>query len=294
MFPQLDISQQIIYHAMTGYLFCKSDIMTTVLPVTILAFTATPLCTDHPISHAIQSIFWLLLHLLQFNLSNQLYSINEDRENHPYRPLASGRITISMAFNLRWLSTLICLFVSLFYGKVVLEASFFSALFALLYNETTFHKHWFYRCSFNALGYGAFKLGTMLISSCDNSVLDSVALDALSIGMAMIWTTVYVQDFQDVEGDTMMERATLPIVFPTLSRAAVMPMLLLWSIFLWNFWNLAFYAGTSIVLLAIAVSARFWLARNIKADKISYLWYNLWLAICFMLPAYYRVRSSIR
>lgn len=130
-----------------------------------LAFTATPICLVNPVSHGVQAVFWLLLHLLQFNLSNQLYTVDEDRENHPYRPLASGRITFSTTFTLRWISTVACLILSFLYGRAVFAVSTLSSLFAFLYNETPLHKHWFFRATLNALGYGAFKMGTMLISS---------------------------------------------------------------------------------------------------------------------------------
>ncbi|KAF9465134.1 UbiA prenyltransferase family [Collybia nuda] len=281
-----------LFHVTTLFLFCKSDVATTLVPVSVLAFAATPICSKEPISHGCQAVFWLFMHLLQFNLSNQLYSVAEDRENHPYRPLASGRISFKTTFVLRWASTVTCLVLSALYGRHLLVTSFMSGLFAFLYNETPLHKHWFFRASFNSVGYGAFKLGTMLISNCDRTNLDPIASTALLISMGIIWTTVYVQDFQDVEGDSLVKRATFPLVYPTFSRVALVPGLLGWSFLVSCVWDLGAVEDAMLAIFSIWVALRFYIHRGPDVDKVSYAWYNLWLGCCFLLPGYYRVRSA--
>ncbi|KAJ6576410.1 UbiA prenyltransferase family [Mycena vulgaris] len=269
------MSSAIIFHGTTIYLFCKSDLSTTLVPVTALAFTATPICRVNTAFRALQATFWLSLHLLQFNLSNQLYSIEEDQKNHPYRPLASGRVSARSTFTLRWMSTVACLALSVLYSPLLLLTSLMSALFAFLYNETPLHKHWIFRGTLNSLGYGAFKMGTMLVASCDRSSLDSVAFNALLINMGIIWTTVYVQDFQDVEGDYSMNRKTLPLVYPRLSRVVLLPNLLGWSIFLSYFWSLQTSSSVALVLFTTWVACRFNASGGVSADKVSYAWYNV-------------------
>ncbi|KAJ6554996.1 UbiA prenyltransferase family-domain-containing protein [Mycena vulgaris] len=272
--PRL-LTSAIIFHGVNIYLFCKSDITTTLVPVSLLAFAATPICRENIAFRGLQAIFWLFLHLLQFNLSNQLYSVEEDRKNHAYRPLAAGRLSTSSAFILRWLSTVVCLVVSTLYSPLMLLTSVMSALFAFFYNETPLHKHWIFRATFNSLGYGAFKLGTMLVSNCDRSSLDTIAFNALLISMGIIWTTVYVQDFQDVEGDYLMSRGTLPLLYPRLSRLALLPNLLGWSIFLCYFWSLPPLSSVTLILFTMWIARRFITSSGISVDKVSYAWYGL-------------------
>ncbi|KIM78588.1 hypothetical protein PILCRDRAFT_11056 [Piloderma croceum F 1598] len=75
------------YHLKTLFLFTKSDVKTTVIPVSVFAAAATPLVSFDCLPHV---IFWVWLHLLQFDVSNQYLDPTEDALNKPDRPIPSG------------------------------------------------------------------------------------------------------------------------------------------------------------------------------------------------------------
>src|ERR1700734_2784258 len=119
------------YHLKTLFLFTKSDIKTTVIPVvgyiciflthpaadgypqSVFAAAAAPLASFDRLPHV---IFWVWLHLLQFDVSNQYLDPTEDTLNKPFRPIPSGRVTLRQAQILRWALVPICMALSTCYS----------------------------------------------------------------------------------------------------------------------------------------------------------------------------------
>ena len=125
---------------------------------------AAPLSPTHPASHAIQCVIWMWLHVLQFNLSNQLHDPEEDIRNKPWRPLPSSRITFANAFILKYMTTATCLLVSYYYSPCVFVSSASLSLLIRLYHEMHGDQHWLSKNLMNSVGYGCFATGGTLIS----------------------------------------------------------------------------------------------------------------------------------
>ena len=130
---------------------------------------AAPLSPINPLYHAIQAIFWIYLHLLEFNLANQVRDPEEDKRNKPWRPLPSGRISLENAIILKRVSTVACLLLSLHYSAQVFYASLLFAILIPMYHELHGDQHWFTKNLMNAVGYGCFSIGSTLIA-CEPNI----------------------------------------------------------------------------------------------------------------------------
>lgn len=128
----------------------------------IFAIVAAPLRSIHNVPHL---VFWLWLHLLGFNTSNQTASL-EDETNKPDRPLPAGRITLQAATVLRWTLVPMCWALSLIYSKEAMFSSMALSAFTLMYNELRGSgAHFATRYVLNGLGFAAFEAGTTLVAS---------------------------------------------------------------------------------------------------------------------------------
>jgi len=139
------------------------------------------------------------------------------------------------------------------------------------------------------VGYACFAIGSTLIASNDRSRLDFTGSLSIFIISAILATTIQAQDFQDVDGDKSVGRSTLPIAFPKLSRCTPLISLLLWSAYLTCIWEIGGIGTCGFTCLAVIVGLRYFLLRTTKDDELSYLMYNIWLAIAFSMPGYWRL-----
>ena len=112
---------------------------------------------DRDIFHILRQATWVYLHLLQFCISNQTLDSVEDIKNKPWRPIASGRITLYQAIRLRWVLLVICVLYSASCG--VLEAGILLSIATILHNELNLGSHWLSRNILVAVGYTSFSVG---------------------------------------------------------------------------------------------------------------------------------------
>ena len=173
--------------AHTAFLFTKSDIKTILIPIVCsksLAYNCSqsinPVgqtsfgliaakCTS--LHTGLLAVAWVWLYLLQFCVSNQSISPDEDALNKPWRPIPSGRITVSDSRWLRWMLLFACLILS-FHHNVIGPAVALT-LGIWINNELRLDNHWLTRGICNALGYASFNAGATamacvgeFVSSC--------------------------------------------------------------------------------------------------------------------------------
>lgn len=129
---------------------------------TMIAMVNGPL---HSTTNLSCAILWLWVHLLQFNVSNQIEGFEEDEKNKPDRPLPSGRISMQKALLLRWALVPTCFGYSALFSIAILHTSIAFVVLTVLYNELGAHKmNWIVRNIVNALGFGCFGLGASLVA----------------------------------------------------------------------------------------------------------------------------------
>lgn len=112
-------------------------------------------------------------------------------------------------------------------------------------------------------------------TGCDRSTIEPVALIAVVMSMVIFSTTLHCQDFKDEEGDRLIGRKTLPIVFPSLARTSVMVGLPLWSVCLTCLWKVDVICSAAFVAYASIVGIRFMMLQSAKADRKSCQLYSV-------------------
>jgi 4-hydroxybenzoate polyprenyltransferase len=103
---------------------------------------------------------WLFL--LQFNAANQMFTMEEDALNKPYRPIPAGLITIGKAKVLRWGLVPLCLGLSWIFEVIYLGLSLSVAF--ILYNECGLDRYWFTKNALNAIGLVSWNVGAASIA----------------------------------------------------------------------------------------------------------------------------------
>lgn len=112
-------------------------------------------------------------------------------------------------------------------------------------------------------------------TGCDRSTIEPVALIAVVMSMVIFSTTLHCQDFKDEEGDRLIGRKTLPIVFPSLARTSVMVGLPLWSVCLTCLWKVDVLCSVAFVAYASMVGMRFKMLQSANADRKSCQLYSV-------------------
>ncbi|KAI9059890.1 hypothetical protein FKP32DRAFT_1679428 [Trametes sanguinea] len=271
----------------TLFLFTKSDIKTTVIPVSFLAFASAPLQHASRIPHV---VFWVWLHVLQFDVSNQTLDPDEDAMNKRDRPLPAKRITFEKAILLRWLLVPTCWLLSSLYSRQTLYASIALVALTIIYDELGAHRqHWLIRNLVNALGFASFEVGATLVAGIDPRRLDSIALLSVIASTGIFATTIHTQDFKDTEGDRAIGRQTIPIVFGKFAKYTVIVPMTLWSIGLAHMWCLDTLPALAFLMLGLFVGQRYLVGHTVPEYQTAFYWYNVWLTCAHVLPAYYRV-----
>lgn len=183
---------RLFYHLWTLFLFTKSDIKTTVIPIvrpqsssltlntglTESRYLQTVLaCAGAPISelaHLPHIVFWIWFHVLQFDVSNQTLKPEEDEYNKRDRPLPAKRITWQNALVLRWVLVPCCWLLSACYSIETVYASMTLCFLTWIYDEAGFAAgHWLGRNVVNAMGFASFEVGATLIAGKKIGVLRS-------------------------------------------------------------------------------------------------------------------------
>ncbi|THH08949.1 hypothetical protein EW145_g2356 [Phellinidium pouzarii] len=251
----LSLPSHVMYHLWTAFLFTKSDIKTTVIPITSLAVASAPLSE---LSHLPHIVFWIWFHVLQFDVSNQTLKPEEDEYNKRDRPLPSKRITWRNARILRWILVPACCALSSCYSKETVYASIALCIFTYVYDEMEYAAgHWLGRNVVNAMGFMSFEVGACLIAGANRHALDNISVMSVLCSAGIFVTTIQAQDFKDTEGDRLVGRKTLPIVAPTVARPTLMLALAAWSIGLSALWGLSMGASLTFNVLALSVGIRF-------------------------------------
>ena len=109
------------------------------------------------------SLCWLWFHLLQFNIANQSYSVDEDNLNKPWRPVPSGRISVKHCHAWRWTMAVFCLGLSSLFSFNVFMTSAVFAVLVILHDDYRLSGHPFFKSLCNVGGYVSFELGATLI-----------------------------------------------------------------------------------------------------------------------------------
>jgi 4-hydroxybenzoate polyprenyltransferase len=222
-----------------------------------------------------------------FVLANQRLpdAVTEDALNKPWRPIPAGRITMARA------RRLLIVAVPLSYGAVCVLGGKEETL--LLYGLTWMYndlggsdEHYAVRNGIIAVAYGLYSAGAMRVASgFGEHDLHGHTYAWLAIIVAVIFTTMQVQDLKDQEGDRARGRSTAPIDFgDNAARWMVAVPVLAWSVLCPAYWALGALVYGVTAGLGLTVSLRVLLLRNFAADVLTWKLWALWLSALYSLP----------
>ncbi|KAL9708945.1 hypothetical protein Ac2012v2_007761 [Leucoagaricus gongylophorus] len=153
-----------------------------------------------------------------------------------------------------------------------------------LYDDLNFSGNWAAKNVCNMCGYLCFEAGAVIIMGSSQD-LNAIALKALRNSSLVILSTIHVQDFPDVEGDAALNRKTIPIVAPVMSRPLTSIVIACWSIYSAFTWSMGIGCSGVFFSVGLTVAARLYFLRTTSDDKMTYIVYNGWLVVLHLLPA---------
>lgn len=191
----------------------------------------------------------------------------------------------------------ICIVYSVLFGYEVTASSLLLATLIFVYNELKASTLWAPRNLLNGLAYALFEAGATVIASTGGpfqaqgvDALDNVTIAAVCISLAVNTTTIFAQDFQDVDGDTKAGRTTIPMLLnPTAARSLLCLLLTIWSAYLAHFWALGIPIAMTYVVFSAAIGGMFLLRRSTRDDEVSYYWYNVSI---LNFDGFFRIRDT--
>ncbi|KAF8998254.1 UbiA prenyltransferase family [Cyathus striatus] len=258
----------------TLYLFTKSDTPLVIVPMLTVAVV---LAGPGDIYTFFIAFLWLELHLLAFDIKNQLIGVDEDRICKPYRPFPSGRITLPQGNALYYSVVAICFLFSLFHGLLLVTSVYFLA--TVSYNEFELSANPIAKSPVGAIGYMCYCWGTTYILGHHVS-LSMTSVKAIVASGLIFSLTGHAQDFRDRSGDALLGRKTIPIVFSQFTAR--------WSLvfFMFGFtWGLIIIWGPPMIvsviffLLSAICSFQFLNDHSEVSDRKSFKWYEAWIYV---------------
>ncbi|KAI1803004.1 UbiA prenyltransferase family-domain-containing protein [Daldinia bambusicola] len=296
----MQIAQFAIYHSKTMFLFTRSDFKTVIIPQSIFAISTTislaRSTTKNSQEIAAQilnrspyMLGWLWLHLLVENIANQRLasSVQEDTVNKPWRPLPAGRITMTEAQAILRVLVPASVIVSLLIGGLLPSVTLMT--FIWLYNDLDGSDAgpW-QRNMINAGGLACFGWGAVNILLGDPQQVGDEQERLcrwVALTSAIITTTVFAQDFPDIDGDKLRHRKTLPLLYTeTYSRALLAGFILFWSLVSPIFWNVGGAAWSGSVSIGSVMAFLTLFGKSKVIDETVWKLWCVWITTIYLLP----------
>ena len=284
MFPNSTSSQLLSYPLLVFsrelqlfWSFTKRDLIVSLISGSLFMFVALnaqaqPLAK---ISNFLLGVVYFALYIYQFNVSNQIYGIEEDKIDKPDRPIPSGLVSLEEAY-----ARYAILAASYLLLGTLLNVFWWSLLWVLVtyfHNAQGWDKQWATK-NVLAMGLGTFsQLGAAwcIIGPLTMTSYTWVLAVALWIGF-----TSSTQDFRDQEGDSLNGRRTLPIIVGDSNSRKIMiaiygvAMLAIVPLFAFlaaNTFSIITYAICAIIAVwHIVIMVRLWKFRTPAADRKTY------------------------
>lgn len=288
--------QSIRYHLYTLWLLTRSDLKTIIYTQTAVgvfnglagaSITTNPR-TDflHIISRAPLVVLWNWLNLIVFNLANQRLpnSILEDSINKPWRALPSKRLSPENA-TLLLLRIIPCGLAILYCLGGYLE-SLWMVVLTWMYNDLGGADGSF--VVRNLINAGAFILharGSTIVAVGKDFELTPQAHTWIFMIGAIIFSTLQTQDLEDIEGDALRGRRTMPLVLgERVARVSVAVPVAFWSIFCPMFWSLPLWGYVPSTVVGTGIAFRVLNLRNVAADRKTWQLWCVWIICIYLIP----------
>ncbi|KAH8915528.1 hypothetical protein BT69DRAFT_1271553 [Atractiella rhizophila] len=264
--------------AKTVYYLTRSDFKTVMLP--ILVFSQSVVAW-HSTTRFLATALWLYMVLIEFCLSNQSSGDSpvEDAHNKPYRPIPSGLMSVETARRLRYIIPFVNAVLSHYLGgRLAVLASVTLTVIDTLHNDIGLARQWWGKSLLAASCYPMGELGTIAVARAGSTV-NLHQLIAVAVSAIVNITTIHAQDTPDVIGDAEAGRKTLPILYPTISRASIPLVLLASTLGVMQISDAHPAFVWLMVIFCFITSLRYILVRRPEKEMPSFVLYAVWLSL---------------
>ena len=315
------IPNSALYHLRTIWLVTVNDLKSIVIPETafgICSALSGPTLTSNNLPNSLEILariptvlFWTWINVLIFDLANQRLpnSIIEDSINKAWRPIPSKRISATHARRLLLVVIPVVFAITLYIGGM--EETVAMMVLTWQYNDLGgADENFVVRNIINAVGFVCYSSGaTRVACGYGRCSLNQNAYLWLTIIGGIVFSTLQMQDMgtqassliractnedaADQEGDRARGRRTMPLVigdYPT--RWSIALAVVLWSFICPAFWQLDIYVWMISMSFGGVIALRILLCRGIAEDKLTWLFWNIWITSLYLLPLirYYYIR----
>ncbi|MBP8251412.1 MAG: UbiA family prenyltransferase [Herpetosiphon sp.] len=266
--------------------FISGDVSSTIIPASLMTLAAWKAAgrewSSLPLDLA-RAIIYFTAYIYMFCLSNQLIDVAEDRINKPHRPLVQQRVSLQGA-QYR-LGIVIIVFIGLGFVWNVSSWTFLWIAATLLHNQAGLSRHWLGKHLVMSIGV----IAQLAAAWSMVLPLTELAWRWISTIAWLVFPLITIQDLRDIEGDRVLGRRTIPLVwnqrwvrFALSGLLLLLPFFLHYSLFKpfeqrWIVLTCEGIVASMAWILAYRVVAR----QSIHADHHSYLLFTYWY--CMML-----------
>ena len=238
---------------------------------------------------------WVWLNLLTFAIDNQRrpHSIAEDATNKPWRPLPQRRLSSKQARRLLMFLHPVVALVSYWAGGLKWCISLVALTY--WYNElgasdrNCLEKNFVNGCGYICYIFGAIDVGiTGQPFTFSHKALKWIIL----IGF-VVFSTIHMQDMEDQYGDKIQDRKTVPLVIGDINaRYTIVAAVGVWSFTAPRFWGFStFVQFAAPCILGALVVWRILCLRDVRSDKTTFKFWNVWMVSLYILPFMHRLST---
>lgn len=290
------------YFVDTLWLFTKSDFATSILPNTVFGISsalAGSFLTKNEspdllviLSRVPQVLLFNWANILIFDLANQSLpdAVVEDSCNKPWRPLPSGRITISQTRRLLLASLPIALAINWSLGAW--EETVLLFVLTWMYNDLKGgDENFIVRNLILGFALGLYNSGSLRVACGNDQPISTLGYYWIVLISCVIFTTMQIQDMKDQVGDEARGRRTAPLVLgDNAARWTIAVPVAAWSVIC------PFFLGVGPLGYFITcgygsfIVGRLFMLRSECADRTTWKLWTGWTALLYLLPL---IRNSL-
>ncbi|MCJ1352116.1 MAG: hypothetical protein MMC33_002100 [Icmadophila ericetorum] len=295
------------YHLYSIWLFSCADIKIVIIPkplfgaatalaASVFAIPSSSIPSNYTlISRIPLAIAWCWINLLYFNIGNQRQpgAPEEDAANKPWRPIASKRMTVVQATRLLLVVLPAALLFSIYLRAGIMQCLGLMAM-AYWYNDLNGSEGNVVRNFLNALGFVLHASGAMEVVLGGHVQYTPLLRSWFLIIGLIVSTTVHSQDMADQAGDKLRARRTIPLVIgDAWSRWSISIPMVFWAFFCPWYLSMRLVGYILPVVLGSLVAVRQVVKRNDADDKRTFLLWNVWMVMVYLLPLVKKISESL-
>ena len=292
------MKKQVYHYLQTFWLLTQSDLWTFVIPNTafgIFGGLAGPILTTNfhrepwtVLTRAPLVVAWNWLNLSIFNLANQRLpdSVAEDFINKPWRPIPAGRMsTIQMRRVL--LATIPTVSLINYVWLGAWKETIALICLTWMYNDLRGGDENFVLRNFIiGTAFGLYNSGSLQVACSSHHTLHARGRMWVGVISTVVFSTMHIQDLQDVTGDKLRGRRSAPLILgDSVARWTLAISIPIWSFLCPLYLGMPWFGFLAPGFVGGIIILRLFLRRGPREDCMSWYTWAFWMILLYMLPA---------